>query len=149
MPITEYMTQIIRGLIQNKTAFVLLLGFLFCQAASAKTMLAMINEYRVENNLAEVVELPALEPLADVRQSKIKLSFTHTGFFSITNPLRNVGVWYENLAMEGNAIRGKVGVLNAWKKSPPHNANLLSGMQYVFIKKSGKYWVLEGWKPKP
>jgi len=127
------------------TAFIL---SFFPLVASASEMGDLINAYRAEQNLPAVVELPALCVINDIRLNQIVPDYSHNGFYAMTNLLKQYGSWYENLAQEGTKIRGTSGVFEAWKKSPTHNKNLLSPMQFVCIKNSASLWSLIGWKPK-
>lgn len=116
--------------------------FLFPFISLASPMGNLINEYR------PVVEYEPMCAIAEYRLEQIQKDFSHTGFRELEPLLKPLGVWYENLAVEGTDIRGVEGVFDAWKKSPTHNKNLLSDMEYVCIRHKNGYWVMIGWKPK-
>ncbi|HSW45182.1 MAG TPA: CAP domain-containing protein [Phycisphaerae bacterium] len=113
-----------------------------------------LNQYRVENGLRPLFYSQALEEAADDQARDLWVR----GFFSHTNPdgespgdraleagfcHRYVG---ENIAAGHTSVEQ---VMQAWKDSPGHNANMLDpdfvyvGMGYSFDARGRQYWAQE------
>lgn len=101
----------------------------------------LVNEYRIENHLKPVVVSPKVCKIAERRLKETKILWDHVGFQQAINSSDLGGRWYENLA---RGFKTNKGVVKAWKKSPSHNAILLSKMRYMCVKQDSGYVVLMG-----
>jgi uncharacterized protein YkwD len=101
----------------------------------------LVNEYRIENHLKPVVISPKVCKIADRRLKETKVLWDHVGFQEAINSSGMYGTWHENLA---RGFKTNGGVVRAWKKSPTHNAILLSKMRYICVRQDKGYVVLMG-----
>ncbi len=94
----------------------------FYQPEYEQRVFEMLNAYRVENGVDPLMQLPSIVNAAAIRGAEQAVSYTHTRpnglpFTSVLGYARA-----ENLAM-GNPTPESV--MEAWKKSPGHNENML------------------------
>ena len=106
------------------------------------TLLALLLIYRAANRLPPVRTDTLACRVAVERILEVKTDWSHKGFFANHIVAKSGYAWQENLAKN---FVNPVDVMNAWKKSPTHNKNLLSNMKRVCFMHFGNYWVMEGY----
>lgn len=97
-------------------------------------------------------EHPLICAFAEARLQQIQTDFSHSNFFGRTTLIKAYdkightranwlpkGMWRENLARNFSTEEA---VLEAWKKSPTHNANLLAPKDYSCLRSENGHWVL-------
>lgn len=84
----------------------------------AEELMELINEYRAQNGLYPLKGTDKDQEKADIVLKKIVDHFKRTGKFE------HIGYFYN--ANAGYGYPKPRDILEGWKKSPPHNANLLS-----------------------
>ena len=112
-------------------------------------VIRLVNEYRAENGLNPLEKQTILSDNTDIRGYEISNLFSHTrpNGLSCFSVLDNCGYWGmgENIAV---GQRTPEAVMNAWKNSPGHNANMLNpNWKYIGVSTFqtntgyGIYWV--------
>lgn len=117
-------------------------------------MFEALNTYRIANGLQPLYYSQALEKAADDQAQDLWVR----GFFSHTNPSgegpgdRALSAGFCHQYVGENIAAGYATVpqvMDAWKASPGHNANMLDpdfvyvGMGYSFDARGRKYWAQE------
>lgn len=105
------------------------------------TMISLVNEYRVANGLQPYKTSPALQNLAKDRAfEEISTGVSHTrpNGSSWTTIFGDYGISYTKIAENvGGGTQSMAGVpevmLQQWKTSEGHNANLLGNCEYIGI----------------
>lgn len=116
--------------------------------AEEQKLLQLINEYRAANNLPALKQTSKLTDAAvwfsqDLNKTK-KLEHTDSLGRDLTTRLMNCGYvasgFGENIANASTAQ----GAFEQWKKSPPHNEEMLDpGRKVAGIGQTGNFWVLD------
>ena len=114
----------------------------------SKEVLKLVNEYRLENDLNELVWDDQLAEVAKIRAPELVVQWSHvrpdgTKYVDILDDMRYpsplVG---ENL---GRYQKTPEEVMQMWKESPGHNANLLGDFTKIGIEtyenEGNLYWV--------
>ena len=92
------------------------------------TLLALVSQYRAENNLKPLKKLDLLCQFAQERADHIAKNddWSHDGF----QPLADQEPYYSNLIFLGENLARNIpynkAILDAWINSPTHNENLLN-----------------------
>ncbi len=115
--------------------------------AKQQYILSQINDYRISLGLSQVTANKATCSFAQTRATEISTNFTHDGFTSRINahtlPYASYHNVTENIAMTSDYKQ----VVQMWKNSSGHAANMRSDTTYVCVAYSGSYYAYEGWKP--
>ena len=113
--------------------------------AFAYEVLNLVNNYRIENGLGTLTWNQGLADAAAIRSAEAAVCWSHTRpDGSAWNTVSNL-THGENL---GKGYNSPQDVVNAWKSSPSHNANLLEsrfktlGVAYTLNEK-GYVWAQE------
>ena len=117
--------------------------------AEEKLLITLINEYRNENNLDDLIYDPILTAKArwlslDMYQNE---RFSHIDSLGRDFNVRSLDFgWRKRTHRLENLARGTFSaeqVLQAWKTSEEHNKSLLSSANYVGVSHVEGYWTLE------
>lgn len=92
-------------------------------------LLSLVNEWRKENNLAPFTKSERLCKIAQIRLPEIKNNWSHSGF-SLERFCDNKCYLAENLAKD---YWNESEILEAWKHSASHSANLKIRLPYSCI----------------
>ncbi len=117
------------------------------QADDKKTFIMnAINDYRASQGLSAVQINDTTCSFAKIRAQEITTNFNHDGFNQrIQNhilPYPNYSLVTENIAETSNYQD----VVNMWRNSPGHAANMRADTPYVCIESYGNYFAYEGWR---
>jgi uncharacterized protein YkwD len=103
-----------------------------------------VNQYRASLGLSSVVASTETCAFAQTRAQEISNRFTHDGFYSRVNshtlPYANWSHATENIAEAPDYKE----VVDLWKNSPEHAANMRDNTPYVCIEQYGNYYAYEG-----
>lgn len=106
------------------------------------TLLANINQYRAAHNLQPITLYMPSCVMAAERLADMYKDYSHAGFNKRALEFAR-GEYHENLAHDWE---NDSQVLDAWEKSPTHNANLLAKTTKGCIVSDGTYWVFESYE---
>lgn len=110
-------------------------------------LLSQINAYRASHGKSPAMSETYTCNFARTRASEITTNFSHDGFQSRidnkTLPYPGYSTVTENLAMTSNSDE----VVDLWKNSPGHAANMIADTTHICVQNSGNYYVMAGWKP--
>lgn len=101
-----------------------------------KAITALVNEYRVQNNLSVLTESVPTCSIASGRLIEIKSDYSHTGFYKF-------GSTYD-MPLSENIARNfftPESVVDGWLKSPTHKENLDKPWTHMCIATDGVYVV--------
>ena len=88
-------------------------------------LLLALNIYRQQNGLPPVRQMGSLCTYANKRIGQLPNDWSHRGFYA-SHPYKYM---VENLSKDYSDAE----VMEAWKNSPTHRANLLSNINYACI----------------
>lgn len=97
-----------------------------------------VNAYRITLGLSPLPESPETCAYAEKRLADLPAEFSHRVFLEEKT---GHGYWVENLARN---YYSEQSVVDAWKTSVTHDANLRADVSALCVRSSGSYWVLSG-----
>lgn len=115
------------------------------EAEAIREVFRLLNEHRAANGKPPLTYDPKLE--ATIQGHCMHMA-THT-FFSHTAPEASIASPWTRAKLCGTSANGEniaagqqtpAAVMDSWKKSSGHNANMLGNFKRVGIGKSGRYW---------
>lgn len=110
-------------------------------------LINQINGYRQSQGLPEVRTDSYTCGFAATRAQEVATNFSHDGFNQRVNsqtlPYPSFSNVTENLAQ----AESEDTVIQMWINSPSHATNLKANVTFACVRKIGKFYAFEGWKP--
>jgi uncharacterized protein YkwD len=111
-------------------------------------VLAEVNAYRASRNLAPVVPTQETCDFAATRARESIDAFNHTAFYNRVDAKTIPYAKWTNLTENLAEVPDYKLIVNLWKNSPSHAANMRADTPFVCVQQYKNYFAYEGMKPE-